>query len=364
MSLTAKFRISGHFQGVFLLKGDADCILELSDDLYLGDAHRYVAGVDFLQISERVLKRTEQGHAEPFLTYRWEKDGTGFVVNHLRGGQELFTSFSRFVYVNDKTPSGLFVGGGLPDSVKENRAPVTNKTGMAFYDGSSWHHIWCTANEAIVCENSSTLIYPDQWKYLGSKVLHADNTELIIKSSHMVELDHVPLQIDRFARFKAGETFFTLSISVANMGAVPVLYAYLYGDEPWLGNYGSSGGNIGWVKDRLITHEGPIDTEKYSYAGMFDYGNRAIGEKHNCTMTANFIEWMSVVSPTVYFANSVTKKNDPPQPLQGNERFLGIQWHPPELRPGKVDSYFLAIGMAGRDQTTGLPVKPKTNLYP
>jgi hypothetical protein len=366
---TVRFRIEGHFHGLFLLKGSADYRLELKDDLYLGDGYRFITGFEFTPWRDIRAEWFGMSHETPFLSFEWlEKDGTGFVVNHLNGGQLLFTSFSRFEDATDKNPSGLFVGGGLPHAVMVDKAPFTNESGMAYNDGARWFHIWCSANESILSSRTLEPIYPSMWKYLGSKVVHSSEREILIQSAHIVEVEHIPLKIERFAHFKAGETFFTLSFRVTNIGNKPVEYDYLYGDEPWLGNYGSSAGNIGWVKDRLINHVGPVDTAKYRYAGMFDFGNDAINEGHDFSGTANFIEWMSGVEAKVYFSNGPLQKHDAVkdgvEPLQGNERYIGIQWQAPPLAPGKSDTYFLAIGMAGRDPKTGFPVKPKTGLYP
>jgi hypothetical protein len=109
-----------------------------------------------------------------------------------------------------------------------------------------------------------------------------------------------------------------------------------------------------------------VDTRKYAYAGLFDYGNEAIGEGHNFTMTANFLEWKSPKAPMVYFSNSTDDFFAPVAsgntPLSGNTRFIGVQWGPSFLPPGASDSYTLAIGMADRDPKTGLPAKPETHL--
>jgi len=69
-------------------------------------------------------------------------------------------------------------------------------------------------------------------------------------------------------------------------------FIYVYGDEPWLGNYGSSAGDVGWVADGLVLHEGAIDVNKYNFLGFYDYGNDVIVELHNFTGMANFIEWL------------------------------------------------------------------------
>lgn len=365
---TTRFHIGGHFEGLFLLKGNKGSLWELKDDLYLGDGYRFIGGIDFDDPRYHISHLLDRNrHKAPYLYYEWNaRDGEGFVRNYLPGGQQMLTCFSRFSDDGGKQASGLFVGGGLPTNVEDDHNIKANETGMAFFDGKRWFHIWCNVNEAIASGKAMTSIYPSQWIFIGSRVLNASDKELTLCSSHTVSVDNVPLRIDRIADFKAGERFFTLSFRVTNVGTEPSYYFYLYGDEPWLGNYGTSGGNVGWVKDRLIQHVGAVDTRKYAYAGLFDYGNEAIGEGHNFTMTANFLEWKSPKAPMVYFSNSTDDFFAPVAsgntPLSGNARFIGVQWGPSFLPPGVSDSYTLAIGMAGRDPKTGLPVKPETHL--
>ena len=70
-----------------------------------------------------------------------------------------------------------------------------------------------------------------------------------------------------------------------------ILVKNYYGDEPWIGDFGSSAGDVGWMGKELIKTEREIDTDKNTYFGMFDYGNDLAGEMHNFTGIANFIEW-------------------------------------------------------------------------
>ena len=241
-----------------------------------------------------------------------------------------------------------------------------DKTGMAFYDGKRWYHIWCSVNEGISSAATLKPNNPSTWKYLGSKVMSGSSRALAIKSSHEVVVDGAPLRIDRYAHFRAGDTYFILSIKVTNIGGEATSYCYCYGDDPWLGDFGTAAGNVGWVEGRVINYVQWVDTSKYGYAGMFDYGNSAMGKGHNFTKRANFIEWLGDNRPDLaHFSNSPV---DFPQnggvmaPLSSNARFIGLQWGPHILQPGGSESMTIAVGMAGLDPMTKLPVKPEIRL--
>jgi hypothetical protein len=172
------------------------------------------------------------------------------------------------------------------------------------------------------------------------------------------------LLIDRHVHFRAGESYFILTINIRNIGNSPVSYDYLYGDDPWLGNYGTSGGNVGWSGDGFYYFVGRLNTKKYNYAGYFDYGNGVIGQLHGYTRTANFIEWFGDTEPFVYFSNGpfdIPPLNDERIPLSSNARFIGLNWEQ-TLQPDQSVTHTLAIGMAGIDPKTGFPVKPKIDL--
>ncbi len=363
--MTVKFNITGSYEGIFLLRGELGALFELKDDVYLGEAYRYIIGMDFepvKQLYDSIFNGRVKG---PYLYYKWdEKNGEGYVKNYFSDGKQLLVNFSRFVDEFGGEASGLFVGGGLPANVHEDNSVKMNATGMAYHDGTRWYHIWCNANEALFTYRLEPR-YPSSWKYLGSKVLHYSKEDLILESKHEVMIDNVPLHIDRHVFFRAGATFFVLSVNIKNVGKSAVTYYYLYGDDPWLGNYGSSGGNIGWSGDGFYYYVGRLNTKKYNYAGYFDFGNGAIGQQHNFTRTANFIEWFGDLEPFVYFSNGpsdIPPVSNERIPLSSNARFIGINWGPRTLRPGQSETYTLAIGMADHDPKTGFPVKPEVDL--
>ncbi len=45
--MTVKFNITGSHEGLFLLRGEGGALFELKDDIYLGEAYRYIIGINF-----------------------------------------------------------------------------------------------------------------------------------------------------------------------------------------------------------------------------------------------------------------------------------------------------------------------------
>jgi hypothetical protein len=155
---------------------------------------------------------------------------------------------------------------------------------------------------------------------------------------------------------------------MTNKGSVELPIQYMYGDEPWIGYFGSSAGDVGWMDKELILTERYIDTKEHSYFGMYDYGNELAGEGHTFTNLANFIEWDKKSRPSrAYVSNYnggvVTPEKSIPL-LSRDNRFIGLQYGPYLLKPGESFSFTLAIGLAENDPKTGFPIKPKTGLNP
>jgi hypothetical protein len=165
--------------------------------------------------------------------------------------------------------------------------------------------------------------------------------------------------MERYAFFSAGDIHFTLLTRIRNIGRTEANFSYVYGDEPWIGNYGSSRGDVGWFRDNIVNVEGPIDTDRYRYAGMFDYGNPLVEESHNYTRMASFVEWLGERPDVAFFSNNPGYFEDHKVPLSSDTRFIGLQWGPKTLPPGASRTYVLAVGMAGRDAMSGFPVKPQ-----
>lgn len=370
-ALTTRISLRGSLDGLYLLKGGDGAIFELKDSVLLGEYERVLLKFEWGSLFFSAWKKDAQRPPIPRFRYVWnEKSGDGYIKSLFPDGTKFIVSFGRFKDSDRGEPSGLFVGGGLPYYEYQDSEVTMNETGMAFFDGVAWQHLWCNANESINSALHPEVVqYPSQWKFLGSRVLYATQHKLILQSSHKVVLDGAPFRINRHVIYRNGERHIILVINIKNIGQSPASFHYIYGDEPWVGNFGTSRGNVGWVRDRLIYYEGSVDVEKYSYVGMFDYGNRMIPRNQgqgNYTGTANFIEWLEDRQPDLaYFSNTIgafaEEKKKIPLSSEFN-RVLMLQWGPRMLNPGGSEFIILAIGMADREPQTGFPEKPTVRL--
>lgn len=361
------FDFSDELHGLYLLKCDRGRLFDLKGDLMLGEESELLAKIEFDPIMD--FFRYEHSHQpnSPHLSYSWNRlNGSGYVFNYHDDGTQVLTCFSRFRDSRGDIPKGLFVGGGLPYSKHDNTQLTMSATGMAHYDGKTWHHLWCNANETIA-SSPDDKHDPSTWEFLSSKVLFSDSKKLIIRSSHRLPFGATTLRIDRYALFRAGEDYFILLMKITNIGQNPTYYFYVYGDEPWVGQFGSSGGNVGWAKGKLFYYEEALDPLRYSYAGMYDIGNPVImGEKNGFSGVANFIEWIGDNKPNlVYFSNQEGHFAEGKErvPLYSKDnRVIFLQWGPRPIAPQGRDFMILAIGLAGNDPKTGLPFKPSVGL--
>lgn len=367
---TTRFDFGSQIDGIYLLKGGKGHLFELKDNILPGEYHRLIGKVEFEALYSRWRSEKNADKGKPYLKYQWhEKDGRGYFITFFPDGSKFLACFGRFIDDGNKPVKGLFVGGGLPYSHYEEDSELKmNETGVAFYNSREWHHLWCNANEAIFpASDQRTSISPGSWEFLGSRVVFASQYQLIIKSSHQVRLDTVPVRIDRFLIYHADNRFFTLAIRLTNIGNSPASYCYAYGDEPWVGEFGTAAGNVGWARDRLYYYESHIDLTKNFYAGMYDIGNPVIRENRDgFTGLANFIEWQGGVLPDLaYFSNrfGVEPSDGASIPLADkSNRAMALKWASRQIQPGQSEQMVLTIGMADKDPATGFPRKPETRL--
>lgn len=349
---TTKVTITGNWYGVYLLARPAGRPLALKDDLRLGDGPNLIAGVSFSRLRALVAP---DGPRRASLALEWnEEDGSGLVRNRLEDGRELVTLFGRNLDDEGIDVRGLFVGGAIPEVAESSDQ---NQSGMALHDDRGWNHVWCNSNETLYDDTSQTFLPPGRWKFLGAKVvIDGAPDRIVLRSEHEVALPEGELRVDRFAYFKAGRPYFRLGINVMNLSDGPVRISYLYGDEPWVGEFGSAEGNQGWVEGAIVPTVEFVDPGSHRWAGIVDVDSGV----------ANFISWDGAVRPDrVFFGNrsGTPRPADLGHPLDSNEIFLGMEWRTRTLGPGELLSLQLTLGLAEL-QPDGIPRLPDGVLNP
>ncbi len=362
------FDIDLDADGLFVLRGENGQWFELNGDLVPEDAPRLIWAMPLYPFKKVVEGSKCSDKSQACIDFRWNKQrGRGFIKNTWPDGSKLVINLGRFKDSNGKYPSGIFIGGGLPPADPDYRFLDNDATGMTYFDGQRWHHVWCNSNEGLISPSQPNMpSYPSDWTLKSSWVRENNGRDLTIESNHSLTLNGVPMDAKRMLFYTTGNSYVILSTVFTNRGKVSLPLTYMYGDEPWIGEFGSSAGDIGWTGKELILTEREINTTKYSYFGMFDYGNELAGEEHRYSGIANFIEWDKDSKPNkAYISNFSGGILNPDKivPLVSpSNRFIGLQYGPYILQPGASFGFTLAVGMAGRNQKNGLPIKPTTEL--
>jgi len=373
-SLIVVSKVTFHFkttaEGFFILQGEDGNWYELTDDLVPEDANRLIWAMPLYPFRSKIFSTKCDNSSDSCVELRWNKRrGDGFIRNTWPDGTKLIINLSRFRDSQGKYVEGIFIGGGLPPSDPDYQQLNKEATGMAFFNGRRWFHVWCNANEGVMSLQPYFIpVYPTDWTFKGSWVRENDGKNITIESHHELAINGQPMDVTRHIFYTSGNTYVILATTITSRGNNPVTFQYYYGDEPWIGNFGSSAGDVGWMGQELIKSEREIDTRQNTYFGMFDYGNDLAGEMHNFTGIANFIEWPRDNGPeSAYISNFGGGLSEEGKSLplnHPNNRFIGLKYGPQVLKPGETFSFTIAVGMAGNDPRTGFPVKPKTPLNP
>lgn len=334
------FHFSSSSAALYLLRDSGG--LRITNDISFYEIDSLVFKIDLTNIFNRIFETSALATDTPLIDASFNTStGRGVIKEFRPDGSIIEIAFSRFDDVDVK-PRGLIIGGDFPpgDSGLKREA-----SGIAFNDGKRWHHLWCNANEGIALSGGN--VYDTtKWIYLEGKIIKRDFREFIAESLHSVDLDGYSVLIKRRLETVAGRNYIDLTIDIKNLSDRVLMIDYAYGDEPWVGEYGTSKGDVGWHPGGLIMNETYIDPLKYSVAGFWDTGNILAGETGHFTGLANYIQWLGKPPTLVYFSNDFYSV-DPQKPLSSpDSRLLNIVWKGIVLAPGEVKRLYLRIGFS------------------
>jgi len=353
---------------VYLVR-DSGGRIRLTRDLRFDEGEKLVFMLDGSILFRGLERGLSVLSGKPYMSLVWDaKQGSGMIREVRPDGTKFLVVLSRF-QTGQRVPRGIFIGGDLPYGDAERWRDLSrSNTGMAYYDGHRWRHIWCSINEGVTFEGTAQAVEPSEWRYLGSRVVKADSSEVLLWSMHDLSGDipgtgPVKLRMARTLSKRSGDDYVVLRVDYINVGQRPLSFNYTFGDEPWIGEFGDSSGDVGWTAKRVFYREGFILPVVDSYAGFWDAGNAEAGETGEFTGFANFIEWMVNPPAIVYFSNTLELEGFREGRLldSRDNRVINLVWFSEYLRPKEAKSFVFALGMA-KPGAEGQPVKPEVEM--
>jgi hypothetical protein len=286
---------------------------------------------------------------------RWSaKTGKGDVVQRLPGGDLLRTCF----HVGYAGYTGGLVIGAY------------NGSGLGFYPkkpirGFRRINVLCAQDESILdrasgkeltygwSENLGTGPDGERLEYVRGRILERGPRRVVLQSENAGGC----YRVTKVATARRGTRYWIIATRVTNRCDKPVRFDLFSGDDPWLGLYRSSDGDVGWSAERgILRNEAAFGPGRFTAGGLYDLGNRALGQKEGgFSGQANFF----AVDPAVplpdltllanRFAHAASEV-DPKRALDNKSiTALNLGWIDRSLPPGRGFTFALAMGLARTD---------------
>lgn len=298
----------------------------------------------------------------PRLVLRWDPStGRGDVVHHL-GGARMRTCFQ---CEYEGYTGGLVVGN-------------QSGSGMGIYPrepirGFSEINLFCAQDESIHdldsgeeyttgwSENMGEGADGQRLEYVRGQVAVPGPDELVLLSRNAGGC----YRVDKAATTRADTPWWVIATRITNRCEHPVRFHLYSGDDPWLGRYASSEGDVGWTPAGLVRHEAALGVGEFTTGGLYDLGNSSVdGVEGSFSNEASFVALDPVAPPPDHaiFANAFAHESaeiDPDRPLDHHSlTALNLVWRDQVLEPGASFTWAMALGRAHTGEPGEVPTTP------
>lgn len=295
---------------------------------------------------------------------RWDATtGRGAVIHHMASGDSLRTCF------HCRYPG--YTGGLVIGSQDE--------PGMAFIPhkpvrGYGVINVFCAWDESLVeldtreevswgwSENVGRGDDGAPLRYLRGSVLEADGEHLSLSSENAVGCFNVV----RVLTTRVDAPWWIAASQVTNLCDHPVRVSLFAGDDPWIGMYRSSDGDVGWTEDGIVRRERAFGRGAFVGGGFYDLGNELLGQSSApFSAQADFVAVDPSLPPpdAAFFANGfahTAAEVDEARALDNaTPTALNLAWYNRALRPGERFTWALAMGLAEVSHVGETPRVPK-----
>jgi hypothetical protein len=239
-----------------------------------------------------------------------------------------------------------------------------NGSGMGYYPtkpsrGFKSINVFCAQDESIWdldekaeysygwSENIGTGADGKRLEYMGGRILEHDDDRVVLASENAGGC----YRVFKVATAKAESRTWIIATRIQNRCERPVRFDLWTGDDPWIGLYASSEGDVGWTPKGFVRNETAFGIGQFTVGGLYDLGK--VGEKPGSfSNQANFfaLDPALPLPDFAAFANRFahgTKDVDPRRPLDNKSMTaLNLGWRARTLGPGESLDMALALGMA------------------
>lgn len=294
---------------------------------------------------------------------RWDPaTGRGDVIHHEADGDLVRTCFQcRYRGYT----GGLAIGseGG---------------SGMALYPrepirGYREINLWCAQDESIWdldeereyswgwSENIGTGRDGERLELVRGEVVEPGPERVVLRSLNVGGC----YRVTRVATTRAGVRWWILATRVTNGCDHPVRFDLFSGEDPWIGRYRSSDGDVGWTAGQLVRHEAAFGPGEWESGGLYDLGNRALGQTEGSFSNqadAFVLDPATPLPDVVLYANRFAhdaSEVDPERPLDNQTlTAVNLGWRGRTLAPGEGLTVAMALGMAETGEPGAVPRAP------
>jgi hypothetical protein len=306
----------------------------------------------------------KQTAARPALHTNWNPaTGRGHVLQVLANGDRLRTAF----HIGYKGYTGGLVIGSFSGS-GYGMAPARPIRGFktinlfCAQDESIWDHGKGVELTYGWSENYGSGPDGERLDLVKGEVIERGPRRIVLRSRNAGGC----YEVTKVAYTRLDVPWWIIATRIVNICRHPVRFDLFSGDDPWIGLYRSSDGDVGWTPEGLVRRETAFGIGRFTAGGFYDLGNQALGQQEGSfSNQANFL----LLDPAVplpdltLFANRFAhhrKEIDPRRPLDNKSlTALNMGWRRQRLLPGQALTVAFALGRARTRRPGEIPTLPE-----
>ncbi|MFH1132218.1 MAG: hypothetical protein V1754_12850, partial [Pseudomonadota bacterium] len=234
----------------------------------------------------KVSQSTMLAPIPPFKVDWDAKTGKGTVQQNLSSGDVIHTCFHcGYKGYTGGLVIGSYNGSGYGLYPKKPIRGFNKINVFCAQDESIWDHKEKTEYSYGWSENFGKGNDGARLEYVRGRILEQTPQRLVFQSENAGGC----YRVTKVAYARAQKPWWLIATRITNSCKEPVKFDFFSGDDPWLGLYKSSDGDVGWTTDGLIRNEAYFGFGQFPAGGLYDLGNQELGQKEGSfSNQANF----------------------------------------------------------------------------